>query len=174
MRGTPASLAETAPASISPHPEKTWWQLSLRGRKTRRRVVLNEPSALAVNWIAEHANAVLDAWYPGEGRRPQWRNPERKVPLPDGCRSRFYKGVDQLPHFEDYGNGKPDLSLLHRKSRFIRSATGSATRNSATAISVPPEQGIAAGQPVEADVTVTNAGKIPATRSCNCTSSSRR
>ena len=29
-------------------------------------VVLMNGSALAVNWINEHANAVLDAWYPGE------------------------------------------------------------------------------------------------------------
>ena len=29
-------------------------------------VVLMNGSALAVNWINEHANAVLEAWYPGE------------------------------------------------------------------------------------------------------------
>src|SRR6185437_9823597 len=28
-------------------------------------VVLTNGSALAINWINEHANAVLDAWYPG-------------------------------------------------------------------------------------------------------------
>ena len=67
-------------------------------------VVLMNGSALAVNWINEHANAVLDAWYPGEeggaavaetlsGKN----NPAGRLPLT------FYKGVDQLPHFEDYG-----------------------------------------------------------------------
>jgi len=29
-------------------------------------VVLMNGSALSVNWINEHANAILDAWYPGE------------------------------------------------------------------------------------------------------------
>ena len=29
-------------------------------------VVLMNGSALAVNWAAEHANAILEAWYPGE------------------------------------------------------------------------------------------------------------
>src|ERR1700679_2536746 len=29
-------------------------------------VVLQNGSALAVNWAAEHANAILEAWYPGE------------------------------------------------------------------------------------------------------------
>ena len=29
-------------------------------------VVLKNGSALAVNWAQEHANAILEAWYPGE------------------------------------------------------------------------------------------------------------
>ena len=67
-------------------------------------VVLMNGSALAVNWINEHANAVLEAWYPGEeggaaiaetlsGKN----NPAGRLPVT------FYKGVDQLPNFEDYG-----------------------------------------------------------------------
>ena len=67
-------------------------------------VVLMNGSALAVNWINEHANAVVEAWYPGEeggaavaetlsGKN----NPAGRLPVT------FYKGVDQLPNFEDYG-----------------------------------------------------------------------
>ena len=67
-------------------------------------VVLMNGSALAVNWINEHANAVLEAWYPGEeggaavaetlsGKN----NPAGRLPVT------FYKDVNQLPHFEDYG-----------------------------------------------------------------------
>ena len=59
-------------------------------------VVLMNGSALAVNWINEHANALLDAWYPGEeggaavaetlsGKN----NPAGRLPVT------FYKGVDQ-------------------------------------------------------------------------------
>ena len=67
-------------------------------------VVLLNGSALAVNWINEHANAVLEAWYPGEeggaavaetlsGKN----NPAGRLPVT------FYTGVNQLPNFEDYG-----------------------------------------------------------------------
>ena len=66
-------------------------------------VVLTNGSALAVNWAKEHANAILDAWYPGEeggaavaetlsGRN----NPAGRLPVT------FYKDVSQLPPFEDY------------------------------------------------------------------------
>ena len=67
-------------------------------------VVLMNGSALAVNWINDHANAILEAWYPGEeggaavaetlsGKN----NPAGRLPVT------FYTGVDQLPNFEDYG-----------------------------------------------------------------------
>ena len=66
-------------------------------------VVLTNGSALAVNWADAHANAILDAWYPGEeggtavaqtlsGKN----NPAGRLPVT------FYKDVDQLPPFEDY------------------------------------------------------------------------
>ncbi len=67
-------------------------------------VVLLNGSALAVNWIDSHANAVLESWYPGEeggtavaetlsGKN----NPAGRLPVT------FYTGVEQLPNFEDYG-----------------------------------------------------------------------
>jgi beta-glucosidase len=67
-------------------------------------VVLTNGSALAVNWAGEHANAMLDAFYPGEeggaavaqtltGRN----NPAGRLPVT------FYKDVSQLPPFADYG-----------------------------------------------------------------------
>ena len=66
-------------------------------------VVLMNGSALAVNWAQEHAQAVLEAWYPGEtggeaiaetldGKN----NPGGRLPIT------FYKSIDQLPGFEDY------------------------------------------------------------------------
>ena len=63
-------------------------------------VVLTNGSALAVNWANEHANAIVDAWYPGEEGGTRWRetlsganNPAGRLPVT------FYKGVDQLPQF---------------------------------------------------------------------------
>ena len=124
-------------------------------------VVLMNGSALAVNWINEHANAVLDAWYPGEeggaavaetlsGKN----NPAGRLPVT------FYKGVDQLPHFEDYGMANRTYRYFTGKPLYPFGYGLSYTKFSYSNLSVP-EQGIAAGQPVEADVTVTNAGKIP-------------
>ena len=80
-------------------------------------VVLVNGSALAVNWINEHANAVLEAWYPGEeggaavaetlsGKN----NPAGRLPVT------FYTGVNQLPNFEDYRMARPDLSVLQRQA----------------------------------------------------------
>ena len=66
-------------------------------------VVLTNGSALAVNWAKDHANAILDAWYPGEEGGAAVaetlsgnNNPAGRLPVT------FYTGVDQLPPFEDY------------------------------------------------------------------------
>jgi beta-glucosidase len=66
-------------------------------------VVLMNGSALSVNWASEHADAILDAWYSGEEGGTAIaqtlagvNNPAGRLPVT------FYKGVDQLPPFEDY------------------------------------------------------------------------
>ena len=124
-------------------------------------VVLMNGSALAVNWINDHANAVLDAWYPGEeggaavaetlsGKN----NPAGRLP------GHLLQGSRSVTATSKITEWRTALTATSPASRSIPSATVSATRNSATAISVCPEQAIAAGQPVGADVTVTNTGKI--------------
>ena len=123
-------------------------------------VVLMNGSALAVNWISEHANAVLEAWYPGEeggaavaDTLAGKNNPAGRLPIT------FYKGVDQLPNFEDYG-------MANRTYRYFKgtplypfgyglSYTTFAYRNLHLSANT-----IAAGQPVDADVTVANTGKV--------------
>lgn len=66
-------------------------------------VVLMNGSALAVNWAAQHANAILEAWYPGAtggeaivdtlfGKS----NPAGRLPVT------FYASTKELPPFEDY------------------------------------------------------------------------
>lgn len=66
-------------------------------------VVLQNGSALAVNWAQEHANAILEAWYPGEeggtaiaetlgGKN----NPAGRLPLT------FYSSLSQVPAFDEY------------------------------------------------------------------------
>ena len=66
-------------------------------------VVLQNGSALAVNWANEHAGAVLEAWYPGEEGGTAIaetlagdNNPAGRLPLT------FYRSLDQLPAFDDY------------------------------------------------------------------------
>ena len=66
-------------------------------------VVLLNGSALAVNFANEKANAVLDAWYPGEaGARAiadtltGVNNPSGRLPVT------FYKSESDLPDFSDY------------------------------------------------------------------------
>lgn len=66
-------------------------------------VVLMNGSALSVNWAAQHADAILDAWYPGEEGGTAVaktlsgaNNPAGRLPVT------FYRSVNDLPPFEDY------------------------------------------------------------------------
>jgi beta-glucosidase len=66
-------------------------------------VVLTSGSAIAANYAAEHAGAVLELWYGGEEcgtaiaeTLAGVNNPSGRLPVT------FYKGVDQLPKFDDY------------------------------------------------------------------------
>ena len=66
-------------------------------------VVLTSGSALAVNYAAEHAAAMLQLWYGGEEAGTAIaetlagvNNPAGRLPVT------FYRGVEQLPPFDDY------------------------------------------------------------------------
>jgi beta-glucosidase len=66
-------------------------------------VVLTSGSALAVNYAAEHAAAVLELWYGGEEAGTAIaetlagvNNPAGRLPVT------FYRSADQLPPFDDY------------------------------------------------------------------------
>jgi len=121
-------------------------------------VVLMNGSALAVNWINAHANAVLESWYPGEeggtaiadtlnGKN----NPAGRLPVT------FYKGVDQLPHFEDYSMERRTYRYFGEKPLYPFGYGLSYTTFSYSDLSVPA--GVRAGEAVGADVTVANTGK---------------
>ena len=123
-------------------------------------VVLMNGSALAVTWINDHANAVLDAWYPGEeggaaiaetlsGKN----NPAGRLPVT------FYTGVNQLPNFEDYGMAGRTYRYFTGKPLYPFGYGLSYTTFKYSGLSVPT-QAVAAGQPVGVDVTVTNTGKV--------------
>jgi beta-glucosidase len=66
-------------------------------------VILQNGSALAVNWAQQHADAILEAWYPGEEGGTAIaetlagdNNPAGRLPLT------FYASLNQVPSFEDY------------------------------------------------------------------------
>lgn len=66
-------------------------------------VVLMNGSALAVNWANDHANAILEAWYSGEEGGTAIAQTLAGVNDPAGrLPMTFYKGIEQLPDFEDY------------------------------------------------------------------------
>jgi len=121
-------------------------------------VVLTNGSALGVNWANAHANAILDAWYPGEeggtavaqtlsGRN----NPAGRLPVT------FYKDVSQLPPFEDY-------SMKGRTYRYFAGTPLypfgyglSYTKFSYSKLTLP-SAAVEAGKPVVVEATVTNTG----------------
>jgi len=66
-------------------------------------VILMNGSALAVTWAQQNADAILEAWYPGDGGAQAIaetvagiNNPAGRLPVT------FYTGLDQLPSFDDY------------------------------------------------------------------------
>ena len=121
-------------------------------------VVLMNGSALAVNWINDHANAVLEAWYSGEeggaaiaetlsGKN----NPAGRLPVT------FYKDTAQLPNFEDYEMTNRTYRYFTGKPLYPFGYGLSYTTFKYSDLSVNTPS-VAAGQPVSADVTVANTG----------------
>jgi beta-glucosidase len=123
-------------------------------------VVLMNGSALAVNWINDHANAVVESWYSGEeggtaiaDTLSGKSNPAGRLPVT------FYKGVDQLPHFEDYSMERRTYRYFTGKPLYPFGYGLSYTTFSYSDLSVPAAV-VNAGEPVGVDVTVTNTGKV--------------
>jgi beta-glucosidase len=77
-------------------------------------VVLMNGSALSVNWAETNADAILESWYAGEEGGTAVaetlsgaNNPAGRLPVT------FYKGVQQLPNFDDY-------SMENRTYRYFK------------------------------------------------------
>ena len=92
----------------------------LKAMKTAGRklaVVLMNGSALSVNWAAQNADAMLEAWYPGEeggtaiGQTLNGENnPAGRLAVT------FYKGVGDLPAFCRLRHVQPDLPVFQGKA----------------------------------------------------------
>jgi beta-glucosidase len=79
-------------------------------------VMLQNGSALAVNYAAEHAAAILEAWYPGEeggtaiaATLAGDNNPAGRLPVT------FYQSLAQLPSFDSY-------AMMGRTYRYMTDA----------------------------------------------------
>jgi beta-glucosidase len=122
-------------------------------------LVLTNGSALAVNWAKEHVNAILEAWYPGEeggtavaetlsGKN----NPAGRLPVT------FYTSVDQLPPFESYAMKGRTYRYFEGSPLYPFGYGLSYTTFSYSDLALPRSP-VSAGQPMTAEVTVTNTGK---------------
>jgi beta-glucosidase len=124
-------------------------------------VVLTNGSALGVNWAEAHANAILDAWYPGEeggtavaealsGRN----NPAGRLPVT------VYKDVSQLPPFESYAMKGRTYRYFEGTPLYPFGYGLSYTTFSYSGLTGPADV-IPAGSSASFDVTVTNTGSKP-------------
>jgi beta-glucosidase len=118
-------------------------------------------SALAVNFAQAHANAILDAWYPGEAGSKAItdtligaNNPSGRLPLT------FYRATADLPAFDDYS----------MKNRTYRYFAGSPLYSFGFGLSYSHftfskltlgKKSINAGDPLTAEVEVKNDSHVP-------------
>jgi beta-glucosidase len=120
-------------------------------------VVLQSGSALAVGWAAEHAGALLTAWYPGEEGGTAIAetlagdsNPGGRLPVT------FYAGTSQLPAFDDYSMKERTYRYFAGKPLYPFGHGLSYTRFAYSGLSAPAQ--IAAGEPVKVKAVVRNVG----------------
>lgn len=124
-------------------------------------VVLMNGSALAVKWPQQHANAILEAWYPGarggeaiaetlSGKN----NPAGRLPIT------FYSSTQQLPPFDDY-------SMVNRTYRYFQGTplygfgyglSYSHFKYSDLHLSAAQ---LYAGDPLQVEADITNSSRIP-------------
>lgn len=124
-------------------------------------VVLMSGSAIAMNWANDHAVALLEAWYPGEAGGEAIAdvltgkaNPSGRLPIT------FYASDDQLPPFTDYSMKNRTYRYFSGDPlyRFGYGLSYTTFRYSDLKLS---SESLQAGEPLTADVKITNAGNRP-------------
>jgi beta-glucosidase len=121
-------------------------------------VVLMNGSALSVNWAAKHADAIVDAWYPGEEggnaiaqTLSGSNNPSGHLPVT------FYTGIGQLPPFDSYDMKGRTYRYFTGKPLYPFGYGLSFTKFAYSGIKLPAH--LKAGDTLSVDVTVKNVGK---------------
>jgi beta-glucosidase len=123
-------------------------------------VVLQNGSALAVNWAQQNANAILEAWYPGaEGGTAIAEtlagdnNPAGRLPLT------FYSSLSQVPPFEEYSMRGRTYRYLADKPLYGFGFGVSYTTFAYSNLKISPET-VEAGDPVTVEGDVKNTGAM--------------
>jgi beta-glucosidase len=123
-------------------------------------VVLQNGSALAVNWAQEHASAILEAWYPGEEGGTAIaetlagdNNPAGRLPLT------FYSSLSQVPSFRDYSMKSRTYRYFSDKPLYGFGFGLSYTNFTYSNIKLPSSD-TKAGDPVTIEGDVKNSGSV--------------
>ncbi len=123
-------------------------------------VVLQNGSALAVNWAQQDAAAILEAWYPGEEGGTAIaetlagdNNPSGRLPLT------FYSSLSQVPPFEDYSMRGRTYRYFAGKPLYGFGFGLSYTSFAYNHLKITPSS-VKAGDPVAVEADVKNTGAV--------------
>jgi beta-glucosidase len=120
-------------------------------------VVVMSGSAIALNWAKQNANAILQAWYPGEEGGAAiaqtldgTNNPSGRLPIT------LYTGIDQLPEFTDYSMARRTYRYFDGEPLFPFGFGLGYSTFAYSNLKVPEK--IAAGDPLQVEAQVRNTG----------------
>jgi len=120
-------------------------------------VVVMSGSAIALNWAKQNANAILQAWYPGEEGGTAiaqtldgTNNPSGRLPIT------VYTGIDQLPEFTDYSMARRTYRYFDGQPLFPFGFGLGYSTFAYSDLKVPAT--IAAGEPLPVQAQVKNTG----------------
>jgi beta-glucosidase len=120
-------------------------------------VVVMSGSAIALNWAKQNANAILQAWYPGEEGGTAiaqtldgTNNPSGRLPIT------IYTGLEQLPEFTDYSMARRTYRYFDGQPLFPFGHGLSYTSFAYSDLKVPPT--VEAGEPLQVETQVANTG----------------
>jgi beta-glucosidase len=120
-------------------------------------VVVMSGSAVALNWAKQNANAILQAWYPGEEGGTAiaqtldgTSNPSGRLPIT------IYTGVEQLPEFTDYSMARRTYRYFAGQPLFPFGHGLSYSSFAYSDLNMPTT--VAAGEPLAVEARVRNTG----------------
>jgi beta-glucosidase len=121
-------------------------------------VVLLNGSALAVTWAQQNADAILEAWYPGQAGAQTIaetlsgkNNPAGRLPVT------FYAGLSDLPPFDDYSMANRTYRYFTGKPLYGFGYGLSYTTFAYSNLKLSTTQ-LKAGQPLQVDMDIKNTG----------------